>query len=187
MAYRLFIIGVGDAGEPDKHIYFPIADDATKYKSQAPGQVKGMRPEAIAAIEASKPYKGGDDILWRLHKLNIIDKHRLLLTVGSAFRSLNLRKHMMATMGIPFEKVVGGPINLPDFFVKPADRLFPLKVGDELFIDSPEAKEIEQMEFRFEIALGEPGIINGEPLIETLEHMTSHVENLITTFREHIT
>ena len=32
------------------------------------------------AIDAAKPYKGGNDELWVLHRLDIADKHHALLT-----------------------------------------------------------------------------------------------------------
>jgi hypothetical protein len=39
-----------------------------------------MRDAAIERIERLKPYKGGNDPLWRIHELDNIDKHRTLLT-----------------------------------------------------------------------------------------------------------
>ncbi len=41
-----------------------------------------MRPEAIEAIDRLKPYKGGNEPFWKLHKLDCTDKHHLLLAVG---------------------------------------------------------------------------------------------------------
>lgn len=41
---------------------------------------KGMCPKAIKAIDALKPYKGGNDALWRIHELDNIDKHCALFT-----------------------------------------------------------------------------------------------------------
>jgi hypothetical protein len=41
-----------------------------------------MRADAIAAIDAAKPYKGGNEPLWRIHELNNIDKHRSLFSVA---------------------------------------------------------------------------------------------------------
>jgi hypothetical protein len=63
--------------EPSKYVCFPISESERLVKQQ----VEGMRHDAIDAIKRIKPYKGGDDILWRLHRLNIIDKHRLLMAV----------------------------------------------------------------------------------------------------------
>jgi hypothetical protein len=48
-----------------------------------------MSSAAIAAIDAVQPYGGRNDVLWHLHELNNIDKHRLILTVGSALHSFD--------------------------------------------------------------------------------------------------
>jgi hypothetical protein len=73
---------------------FPISDDATKYEAEKTRKIKGMAKAAVDAIDATKPYKGGNDTLWRLHRLNNIDKHRLVITVGAAFRSFNIGQHL---------------------------------------------------------------------------------------------
>ena len=75
---------------------FPVSDNATKYEAEKLRKIKGMPQAAIDAIDATKPYKGGNDTLWRLHRLNIIDKHRLLLTVGTAFSAVNIGPHAVA-------------------------------------------------------------------------------------------
>jgi len=57
------------------------------------------------------------------------------------------------------------------------------KVGDELLIDGPDAEVNDKMDFRFDVAFGEPGIIEGEPLLETLQGMADLVGHLIADFR----
>jgi len=89
LAYQLVVVGKNSPG-PFSHVYFPIADNAEKYLAERNRKVAGMREYAIAAIDAVKPYQGGNDLLWRLHRLNNIDKHRLLIAVGSAYRSVNV-------------------------------------------------------------------------------------------------
>jgi hypothetical protein len=84
LAYQLVLVGTGDVA-PTWRVYFPIADDAAKYASHSLAQIKGMRQDAVNAIAAIRPYKGGNDTLWRLHKLNNIDKHRYLVIVGLPF------------------------------------------------------------------------------------------------------
>ena len=82
IAYQLVVAGTGQHG-PFTHVYFPIFDSETAYNAQKARYVRGMRQDAIDAIDALRPYKDGNDALWKLHKLNIIDKHRLLVTVGA--------------------------------------------------------------------------------------------------------
>jgi hypothetical protein len=71
-------------------------------------------------------------------------------------------------------------------FFKPADRLFPLKVGDELYIGGVDHPINAEMEFSFDVALGEPGIVDGEQLLETLQNMTDVVDGLVAEFRTHL-
>jgi len=153
---------------------------AAEYKSRLPRKVKGMRQDAIDAFNAIEPYKGGKGHdFWIIHELNNIDKHRLLVTVSSSFRSVNLG----ALMARHFEKAHGKTFPVLDFFVKPADILCPLKVGDELFIDAPNAEVNEKMEFRFDVALSELSIGESKPLLETVQHFYDLVSNTVVLFK----
>lgn len=60
--------------------------------------MNGARQETFEAIDALKPYKGGNDPLWMLYRLNNIEKHRLLITVGSMLHSLDLGAHASKMM-----------------------------------------------------------------------------------------
>jgi hypothetical protein len=169
LAYQLVEVGLGAAPTKPREIAYPIADSAAAYPLLRDGRVKGARPDAIKAIDATKPYKGGDDALWRLHHLNNIDKHRLLLTVGSALRSVDFE---------PITRLITGFAKSAPLYIKPADRKFPLKVGDRLY-----AGIYEGMSFRFDVALGEPQIVEGESLLETVQHMADAVDGLIGGFK----
>lgn len=65
---------------PTVRTCFPITDTATTHQSGAKRPVDGMADAAIDAINAAEPYKGGNDALWLLHRLDIADKHHALLT-----------------------------------------------------------------------------------------------------------
>jgi hypothetical protein len=175
LALQLFLVGTNGASG-GRHIYFPIAPGAAEYKSSVSRRIKGMRQDAVDVLNVIEPYKGGKgNELWVIHELNNIDKHRLLVTVGSSFQSVNLGAHMAAM----FEKSFGKTIPILDAFVRPADNLCPLKVGDELFIDAVDAEVNEKMTFRFNIALNEPGIIDGKPLLETVQQFVDLVGNTV--------
>ncbi len=68
-------------------------------------------------------------------------------------------------------------------FLIPADRGFPLKEGFELFIGAVDEKPNPKQQFRFEVALSEPGIIEGKPLLETIHQLTALVEGIATALR----
>jgi hypothetical protein len=154
-------------------------DTASKYETGRQPKVKGMRPQAIKAIDALKPYKGGNDLLWKLHKLNNIDKHRALITAASAFRSFNIGGYMRFIVDANFPR----RDLIPDAFFRPADRMCPLKVGDILFTGLPDEEINEQTQFAFEIAFCEPQISEGEPLVETVHYMGKAISDIIIGFR----
>jgi hypothetical protein len=163
---------------------YPVFKDATVYHAQRLRKVQGMRQDAINFIDATKPYKGGTDDLWRLHKLNNIDKHRLLLTIGAEFQSINLGAHAMGLLQQSLKSLPDGhPLRgailpaIPAYFR--TDTLRPLKVGDELFRDAPDAKVNEKMDFRFEVAFNEPGIAEGDSLTVTLQRFADLVGGIV--------
>jgi hypothetical protein len=184
LAYKLEVIGLGSDPPDPRYIAYPICDAEAEYLAVRHGRIKSARSDAKSAIDATKPYRGGNDTLWRLHKLNIIDKHRLLLTVGSAFRAVDVGAEMRRMMREAFPDMPALPP--VKAFIKPADRLFPLKVGDELYIGGVDHPVNAEMQFSFDLALGEPGIVDGEPLLETLLRATEAVDNLVTEFKPHL-
>jgi len=77
----------------------------------------------------------------------------------------------------------GTPIPILSAFFKVADPMFPLKAGDELFTDLPDAKPNKHLEFQFEVAISEPHILEGEPIGETLHQMIDLVDHFIPIFK----
>jgi hypothetical protein len=101
---------------------FPICDSPAEYQSaRTTSKVTGISVDAKKAIDATNPYHGGNEVLWKLHRLNNIDKHRLLITVGNAFRSVDIAPTLRRM----------GDFLPADFqlYIRPADRMFPLDQG----------------------------------------------------------
>jgi hypothetical protein len=122
--------------EPSRFAAFPIADQEPalqKDKQWFESKIEDIHEDAKAVIRSLKPYRGGDDTLWRLHRLNITDKHRLLFTVGVALFHFDVGQHVQATRGTDTE---GDEL---DFNFSPGwtRSHFPLKTGDVLFRDAP--------------------------------------------------
>lgn len=89
LAWQLVIL---DKGIPGDQTHFPVREtpfskNGKLTTTQLQPPVKD--PRILAALEACQPYRGVDgepaqldrNQLWWLHRLNIIDKHRLLLVV----------------------------------------------------------------------------------------------------------
>lgn len=185
LAYELFISNGGNETE-GRNIYFPIEKDFTTYESEKERKTKGMSKDAQDLIDLVKPYQGGNTILWHIHDLNITDKHRslLLLAMRSEFNSVDIGPHLRESM----RKLMPDSADMPSFSlnIKPADNLLPLKIGDELFIDEPDAKELPDMQFRIDvnIVFNDLVITGGTTLLSTLASMIQEVEKLIPIFEK---
>ena len=70
-----------------------------------------------------------------------------------------------------------------DTTFKPAYSLCTPKVGDELFVDAPDAEEDRKIRFAFGIALNEPEVTEGEPLLELVQHFADLVSNIASGFK----
>jgi hypothetical protein len=186
LAYQLVCSDTRDSPPNARWIFFPIQDDAAKYESKKRGKIEGATQDTIDAIDALKPYKGGNDLLWMLWRLNSVEKHRILLTVGSCAAGVHLGQ--MLAQSIPAE-FPGFPADAGNSmrvmlrgmnqFLIPADSGFPLKPGFELYIGSPDAKPDPNLQFRFDVAISEPGIVESKSILESLHQFTTLVEGII--------
>ena len=179
LAYELFIHNSG-ASASSKNIYFPIASSAERYECIKKDRTAGLSQNAIALIDKLEPFKGKNDVLWQINELDIIDKHRFLVTVGSSFQSMDLGAVTVALMQDHFPDI--GPLPKMPAFFRTANNLFPLKSGDELFISGPGDKPVDGLQFRFSIVLSEPGIAEGVILDEIIGSMIKSVERLVPIF-----
>jgi len=181
LAYQLVCSDTGDKPPNPNWIYFPIADNLEKYETKKHGKMEGADPKTFDAIDAIKPYKGGNDTLWSLYRLNNIEKHRLLLTVGSHAAGINLghliSHHIKGTF--PAEAVAA--FESMNVFLNPADKGFPLKPGFELYIGAVDEQPNQKQQFRFEVVLSEPGIVDAKPISETINEFVVQVESIVTT------
>lgn len=178
-----------NGGEPqERRTAFPIWKSKSAYKAGRPGDAKGISEEALDLLYALKPYKGGNDALWRLHQLDIVDKHRLLLTVAAANRNIAL--NVGAIMRKTFANTPGNEWvqDTPDMHValNPGHRtriatgalLFGVPLGNETYDD---------VKFAIEVALHEPEIVESEPLIPALDQLVSFVEHVLGLFEPLLT
>jgi hypothetical protein len=70
-------------GTPNDETAFPIFYNRKNFEAKFMGKISGASQQAVNLIQILKPYKGGNDALWKLHRLDIIDKHRLLVTLAA--------------------------------------------------------------------------------------------------------
>ncbi len=186
LAYQIVCNDTGEKPPKPNAIYFPIADDFTRYEAKKNNNLEGAHPDTIAAIDALKPYKGGNDTIWALHRLNNIEKHRVLLTAGSQMTGLNIG-HLIAQDIKSFSPEKDLQVPKINMFLRPADTGFPLKAGSELYIGAVDEQPDPKQEFRIRIALNEPGIIDEQDILETVKQFVEEVDNIITILTSRLT
>lgn len=180
LACQIVCSDTGDKPPNPNWIYFPIADDIAKYEAKKHGKMAGASQEAFYAIDALQPYKGGNDSLWVLYRLNNIEKHRLLLTVGPHAAGIHLGQLMAHQFRGFFPTEAATALESMNVFLNPADKGFPLKAGFELYIGAVDEQPNPKQQFRFEIALSEPGIIDGKSVLDTVNQFAVIVESIVT-------
>jgi len=174
LAYQLVLKGSG--ATPSTSTCFPIAQNASDYKTKAARTLRGAPPGAFSAIDALKPYKGGNDALWRLHELSNIDKHRMIVTVGSYFGGFNSKGAGLLRMrpGTPFRALKVGD----GLFAPPSDTSRHRCLMKRLVaLLTPSVK----FYFNFGVVLDEPGVIaEPQPVVKTLKQMSRLVDGIIS-------
>ncbi len=84
---HLIFVLAGGRGDPTR-LTFPVCRSEDQYqRAIRKGVVKGVPGKAVQVIERLQPYQTSPDpeqaVLYQLHHLNIMDKHRLLLAVAA--------------------------------------------------------------------------------------------------------
>jgi hypothetical protein len=90
--------------------YFPICICKPDFKKAEKRLQDLISAPAFTLIEELQPYKAADrgkrpiaDVLWTVHKLDIIDKHRIMLVVGKKFRATDLTYTLDDAPPVPVE------------------------------------------------------------------------------------
>lgn len=62
----------------EKSVYFPICCSRPAFETRLKS-IKWLSGNEKDAVKSFRPYRGGDDLLWPLHYLDIVRKHRRLI------------------------------------------------------------------------------------------------------------
>ncbi len=179
LAYRLVCVGTDSSG-PFDHVYFPTGERPRKFKARVRTIRKCLQPDAVKALTEVQAYPGGaGDALWNLHQLDIIDKHHLLLTLAAQNRFHSMSPAEIAEIRYQFKIPLANipEANDPFMFLKSGMPRFPLEANTVLDI-LPISEVHENIQFPIEIAFGEPEIVKGKSVIETLHQTASLVRNM---------
>jgi hypothetical protein len=166
--------------------YYPTAPTRKLFEATCGSKIKRLVGEdAFKLIRASESYRGGKgDAAWRVHRLDIEDKHRVVYELGLNLSSLTLAfptatfEGLDAEKAAEFNKMTGEMMDT--VFWRPSDNMFPLKDGDVLF--SGPANPVNDPKFRLDVAFSEPQIVYAQPVLPALTQFGQAMEALIESF-----
>jgi hypothetical protein len=155
--------------------YFPFGKTKDIFESpEVQRKVKKLSAEAITCINALKPYKGGNDLLYAIHELDLAEKHTKLLPVGIVTPAMGLN------LSLPGAGQRGIPIRL----------MYPRweNLHEGMVLISGEIGTNPKGEFRLSlnVAFAEADGVKGQPVVVTLNQMASLVSDIIETFERNL-
>jgi hypothetical protein len=168
--HLIYQLVIANGGKPDTSTAFPLWRTKALYMANRPGSAKGISEAAFDVLHGLRPYKRGNPSLWALHRLDIIDKHRLLLAVAEAHRNT------VIDLGPTLEAQGAFGIPPPPIVIHSTRKR--VNVGTVLLRWAP----IDDVDFSFGIALDEPEAGKREPLLPTLEDLVAIVDGVIELF-----
>lgn len=173
LAWQLVETG---GGTPSKDTCFPVSLAGSTFEGNLQRALAGASTSGLRFVRRLKPYRGGNATLVRLHAVDIVDKHRVILLVGAAHKNVVLNFRMK----VPWRDQ---PVKFPPLALNPADRQFPLVDGAVLYSGmgpvSGEGMGEDDPRFTFELAFGDVTEVRGLPLVATLDAMLNHGQRVV--------
>jgi hypothetical protein len=152
---------------------FPIFKDRfgdNSWDSHGKRKLRGVDRKVLAQAKWLQPYRRAQehDPLWRVHRLDIIDKHRHLPLV-----SPYLRHSAYAPEGGTVEDVaqIAGPFE--DGTPVARFKMVPYAGSTMMYVKT---------EFTFDISFGEGELLTNEPVMQSLENLRTYVGFVVARF-----
>lgn len=184
LAYQLFLVSRTDPTDEGDRVDFPIYDDPKTTEASAFGPIRTLRKEIIEAIRKVNPCRTGQPLLWTLHRLDIVDKHRRVLVsslINHSVYAQDALKQLLMDRGYSDMTAFVGLRSA--FYTTPLTGK-KARVGDVIFSTPPDSSDAmkQKLHFTFDIAFDESKIIEGKSVIETLAETIKTIESLIAGF-----
>jgi hypothetical protein len=168
--------------EPTTQTAFPIFDNQELYQKGKARRTKGMSTVAVEAIDRIEPWRDGEGhMLWRLHKLNNIDKHRILLTMALVNMGRTMTDPEKAQLRSGQRETEQTKINVFDWILN-TSRSAPLTPGQEIFRIPPG----QDISFAVDVAVPETEVAEGVPVFILLRDTRDTVVKALSTMYGHL-
>ena len=148
-----------------------------KWREQVSRQLAGAKTTLIEAVVETEAWEGGrDSLLWVIHELDRIDKHRLLLPVAVAFTGIGVDGDSYELSVV--KKYSGVDAERP-LVIAPYEWT-PLREGKIIF------KSLDDVGLRaanatltFEMTLGEPAMVTDKSAVTWLRILAGLAEKVV--------
>jgi hypothetical protein len=149
------------------HVYFPVCKSLADFQNAKSGgmaKIKLLSTADQAAIASLNPYKGGDDLLYALHDLDIMRKHRRLVGVVPFPRGV----------GIYPTDGTGAPVTFNSQWKEFSDTV-PIAWTDVSASDCT-------VQLGVYVAINEPGAVFGQQVVVVLPKFVDLAKSILARF-----
>jgi hypothetical protein len=169
---------------PDRETAFPVwnasgrpVPTAAQWRKAVERRLAGASPGLIAALLELEAWKTGrDSLLWAIHELDRVDKHRLLISIAVANTRIGLDGDGYA---LTIAKRFGGYALDQPLFFEPV-KWTPLTQGAELLnVQDELGLDASETIFTFDVKLGEPELLRDQSAVIQLRTLADLAENVI--------
>jgi hypothetical protein len=168
---HLAAIAIRHAGnQPTRETQFPVGGTPADLEAAIPRKLHGASDAFIRFVREAKPYRdGGDGVVFPLSRLDNLDKHDSIIPSLSVHRVHNIVLSATNPNGCQLHMTVGvveargGSINLAA--MQPGATM-------ELNKDTYGS---------FQIEFQQTGILDGEPIIDTLKAFSARCSQIVST------
>jgi hypothetical protein len=167
--------------ERGAHTYYPVWNSAQtrtqdKWKKQVQRQMRGAPVQLIEAVTKLEAWETGrDSLLWAIHELDRLDKHRLLLSVAVALTG-------MSVDGDSYELTTVKKFSGIDP-ARPVALEFltwtPVKDGTEFSCPDGAGFGATRTTLSFDVILGEPAMLRDRPAVTQLRILAGLAEKVV--------
>jgi hypothetical protein len=179
--YLIWQLALANGTKPNNRTAFPVWRSEADFVAGRPGCAKGVSEDALEVLYGLKPYRGGSDFLWRIHQLDIVDKHRLLLAVATRQEQVLVDLGAAINRSAEAEGLEGFDFPSMPVAIHPAERDI-VEKGSLVFSGPLGDKSHDDAQFTFQIAIYESEIPIYEPLVRTLHELTGFVDEVLHLF-----
>lgn len=171
--HMIWQLVIANGQSPTTRNEFPIFDSEAKYMKGSKRKLIGISETARRLIQGLKPYKGGNDALWLLHRMDIIDKHRHLNVLILIYTKIGMQGPLTVQAGSQVE--IGFPAVTSGVLKK--GTVVATMTGHQ---GAPPDVNVKP-DFAFKVAFDEPDVATDKvmPIVDAMAQNTVNVFNVL--------